>query len=692
MSEFADLEIGLHRRDAESYGVELRYNHPQADADIRLTGGGPAHAQFDLERLRELDLDDKAYGQLLAESLLADPEMQAAFGQARSSAQTLDAPLRMRLFVGPSAPELHAVRWETLRDPADGSPLLTGEHLLFSRYLSSLDWRPVGLRAKADLRALVVIANPADVADWQPGGRTLVPLDVDGELERARAGLSGIPLGILASEGKATLEGLSAELREGYDVLYLTCHGALLDGEPHLWLEDESGDADVVAGKELVARLKEMRMRPRLVILASCQSAGQGASARSDDHGALAALGPRLAEAGIPAVVAMQGNVTMQTVAEFMPVFFKELQRDGQIDRAMAVARGAVRERPDWWVPVLFMRLKSGRLWYAPGFAEEGGRLEKWPALLRNIQQGRCTPILGPGLTEYLVGSRHHIAQRWAERYQFPMAANDRENLPQVAQYLAVNQDPMFLRDELQAHVCREIRERFLLDLEDDQCATSLNELVSKVGADVRASNPAEPHRVLAQFPLPIYITANFSNLLAESLAEVGREPKVELCQWNEYMEMLPSIYEDEPDYRPTAERPLIYHLFGHLKEPDSVVLTEDDYFDYLIGVTRDKDLIPPVVRRALADTALLFLGFQMDDWDFRVLFRSLMSQEGRRRRSRYAHVAVQIDPEEGRIQEPERARRYLESYFQDADISIYWGSAEDFVRELYERWEAQGA
>jgi hypothetical protein len=122
------------------------------------------------------------------------------------------------------------------------------------------------------------------------------------------------------------------------------------------------------------------------------------------------------------------------------------------------------------------------------------------------------------------------------------------------------------------------------------------------------------------------------------------------------------------------------------------VVLTEDDYFDYLIGVTSNKDLIPSVVRRALADTALLFLGFQMDDWNFRVLFRSLMSQEGRGRRNRYAHVAVQIDPEEGRTLAPERARRYLETYFQGADISIYWGSAEDFIRELQRRWEASSA
>ena len=51
--------------------------------------------------------------------------------------------------------------------------------------------------------------------------------------------------------------------------------------------------------------------------------------------------------------------------------------------------------------------------------------------------------------------------------------------------------------------------------------------------------------------------------------------------------------------------------------------------------------------------------------------------------------VAAQITPEEGRIIEPERARRYLEKYFQDAHLSIYWGSAEDFVQELQRHWEA---
>ncbi|MFN2226056.1 MAG: CHAT domain-containing protein, partial [Anaerolineae bacterium] len=234
MTIYADLEIGLHRRDTEGYNLELRFNHPESDADVRLTGSGSSPAQFDLARLREVAQDDEAYGRLLAQGLFGDPAVQAAFAQATGTAQALEAPLRLRLFIGPSAPELHALRWETLRAPGEDRPLLTGEQVLFSRYLSSVDWRPVGPRPQSDLRALVAIANPADVGDWAPGGQPLAPVDVDGELQRATASLDSIPITALASGGSCTLNNLVTRLRDGYDVLYLVGHGALVRGEPHL--------------------------------------------------------------------------------------------------------------------------------------------------------------------------------------------------------------------------------------------------------------------------------------------------------------------------------------------------------------------------------------------------------------------------------------------------------------------------
>ncbi len=270
------------------------------------------------------------------------------------------------------------------------------------------------------------------------------------------------------------------------------------------------------------------------------------------------------------------------------------------------------------------------------------------------------------------------------------MAPHERESLPQVAQYLAINQYAQAPYDELEEYLENYIQERYQSDLPGDlqQGRASLDQLVSVVGERFRDKREYDPYKILAHLPLPIYITTNPGDLMGDALREAGKEPKVILCPWNEYIEQRKSLFDCEADYFPTPEEPLVYHLFGRLDEPDSLVITEDDYFDYLIGVTSNKDLIPSAVRRVLADSALLFLGFQMDEWNFRVLFRSILSQQGGGRRDRYAHIAAQIEPEEGRILEPARARRYLEKYFaKGADVSLFWGSAEDFLKELSARW-----
>jgi hypothetical protein len=684
MAQFVDLEIGLHRRDGQTWTVELQCNRSDQDVDVRLVRDGPS---FDLDQLRRHASDVVAYGRLLTDTLFAVDDVRQQFAMARAAAEAQDLPLRLRLFIGPNAPELHDVRWETLRDPDRDAALLTDEQVRFSRYLSSMDWRPVGVRPRMALRALLVIANPSGLETYRPDGRRLAPVDVAGERQRAAAALDSIGLTELASGGAATLDKLEACLRDGpgYDILYLVCHGFLARGEPQILLETPAGAVARVPGSALAERLHDLRSRPRLVFLASCQSAGDGAGLHSDDGGALAALGPRLAEAGVPAVVAMQGNISMQTMAELVPVFFRELRSDGQIDRALAVARSAVRDRPDWSVPVLFMRLKSGRIWYSPGFAEV---FDKWPALFADIRQGRCTPILGPGLNDGLIGTREEIAWKWAGTYHFPLAPHDRYDLANVAQYLATSLNYRFPRESLREYLRAELLERY--DLAGEMKDASLDELVKAAGERRRAVDPAEPHAALAALPFPIYVTSNPADLLPAALVVQGKDPQVELCRWSDEIDWPRSLYDMMPDYRPEVGKPLVYHLFGHLAHPDTVALTQDDYEDFLIGVTSNRDLIPAVVRRALSDSALLFLGYRIDQVDFRVLFRSLMRQQGRGRRRRYAHVAVQVDPEESTTLEPERARRYMQEYFGVADISIYWGSVESFVRELQRRWELE--
>jgi hypothetical protein len=671
--------VSLHRYDASAYTVELRFSQPDSETDVRSEGGD---AQIDINTLQKFLPGSPDYSQALTSSLFSDPAVLTAFSQAVASVQTSGSALRIRLLIGPSAPELHGVHWEALRHPQSGSPLCTDENILFSRYLSSLDWRPVHLRPKGDLKALVVVANPSNLSEFQ----NLAPIDVEGETSRARANLGSIQVTSLplspadAAGGRATLNNLIARLRdENPDILYLVCHGALARDEPKLWLEDDEGKAAVTSGSELATRLRELPQRPLLVVLASCQSA-----AHPTYGAALSALGPRLAEAGIPAVIAMQASVSLETIAAFMPVFFAELQKDGQIDRALVVARGAVRQRQDYWMPALFMRLKSGRIWYVPGFSDEGPPF-KWPFLLRKIEQLVCTPILGPGLTESLLGSQGEIARSWAQDYRYPLEPSERESLPQVAQYLTVDQYKRAPYDELEGYLKKALQKRYASSLPPELKGPKvrLDDLILEVGSQRRKKDPYDSYRVLAELRLPIYITANYDNLLAAAVQELGNDPQVVLCPWNGYVDRLPSIYDNEPGYQPTSERPLIYHLFGRLNEPKSVVLTEDDYFQFLAGVTRNQQRIPKDVLGALVDSALMVLGFRIDDWQFRILFHSLLDQPGNDLRDDHPHLAVQLQPEEERTLDPRRAREYLERYYNEAKIRLFWGTVEDFIRQL---------
>ncbi len=391
----------------------------------------------------------------------------------------------------------------------------------------------------------------------------------------------------------------------------------------------------------------------------------------------------------------------------------------------MAVARGAIRNRPDWWAPALFMRLKNGRIWYTPGFGGEQGELEQWRSLLRNIERGRCTPILGPGLNESLLGSRRQIARTWADSYHFPLAPHQREDLPQVTQFMAVHHGDAYTRDELADYLAERLQEKIHIDVTDpDEAAlydeatdailggNKLNDLYSVAWKLHRLAHPHEPHWIMAQLPVPIYITTDPTNALYDALAAteltltdpqgnetaVRRAPRVELCRWNKELndldlldgrDDLPPLAEEVAGYRPSVAEPLIFQMFGNISIRESIVLTEDDYFDFLIGVSFNNDLIPKYVRSSLVNSGLLFLGFRLDAWDFRVLFRVIMQREGRFQRTRFAHVAAQINPEEDRILEPERAQEYLAKYFEKAaDISIYWGSVADFIEELRKRVE----
>lgn len=318
------------------------------------------------------------------------------------------------------------------------------------------------------------------------------------------------------------------------------------------------------------------------------------------------------------------------------------------------------------------------------------------------LQREQCVPIVGSGMTNWLVGTRRNLASEWARQYDYPLNLGRRDDVPQVAQYISVTETVPLMRDDLGAFYRRQLKERFPEIVSapvDGANRAKLDDILVEVWSSEARSIPGEPHRILARMPAPIFVSAQPTSLLSTALTAAGKRPREDFCRWqvDAPREWPPSPFKSDPDYVPSVEEPLVYHLFGTLEFPESIVIAEDDYFDFLCAVAEDPGLIPIQVSEAVADSSLLFLGFGLQDWDARVLLRTLINGEiAESLGKRFKHVAAEIESHEG-VVSVEAAREYLSDYFgrfREPQIDIFWASIESFCEALEVAWleETDGA
>ena len=312
-----------------------------------------------------------------------------------------------------------------------------------------------------------------------------------------------------------------------------------------------------------------------------------------------------------------------------------------------------------------------------------------------------------------------------------------RSDLASVAQYVRVEQQsgPRLVRDELYFLLRNELRSKHgekLPGLDWDRLP--LATMFSLIGEHQRAtSQKNDGYSRLARLDLPVFVTTSWSNLLEDALEEYGKSPVTRYFDWRKSIsdeELWPYLLEGEtgdsstgqsiddltcpvtqageardrspeshrqkverlraevdPERPPTRfsiQEPLVYHLCGTLQSQPTLVITEDDYFIWLrewVKQVDNGDCVPGYVKTPLVTNSQLFLGYHFDDWEFRLVFQAIKSfqrkiQDGR------PHVGVQFEPHTLRI-EREAAQSYLESYFDEDKISVYWQTGNAFLAEL---------
>jgi len=334
--------------------------------ELRLPAGQPEFQRemhLDLVSLRALARDAMAYGRALGEAVF-DLDAGGIGGPYREALAAFKGQgVRVRLRLPRTASDLHEVLWERIHHPVGSAwqPLAPTADVLFSRYIPTEAWAAPPLALDPPYRVLVLIASPRNLAEYR-----LAPISRQ-EREMWGALFANVPeveVTILDRERGApvTLKHVREALLSGagFDVVHFVGHGAAGRSGSALYFEDERGAVQIVAAEQVVEAFRAAEHKPRLCFLAACESAAQ---ARTD---AFLPLGPRLvAEAGVPAVVAMADRVGMGTAREFTGYFYWYLITHGVVDLAMQQARALIRERGDWSVPVLFSRLPENRLWRA---------------------------------------------------------------------------------------------------------------------------------------------------------------------------------------------------------------------------------------------------------------------------------------------------------------------------------------
>jgi hypothetical protein len=100
----------------------------------------------------------------------------------------------------------------------------------------------------------------------------------------------------------------------------------------------------------------------RLVLLNTCEGAKGG------QHDLFSVTAATLAQRGIPAVLAMQYEITDRAAIECTRAFYEALAAGLPVDAAVAEARTAisvgVTNSLEWGIPVLYLRSPDGTLFH----------------------------------------------------------------------------------------------------------------------------------------------------------------------------------------------------------------------------------------------------------------------------------------------------------------------------------------
>jgi hypothetical protein len=158
--------------------------------------------------------------------------------------------------------------------------------------------------------------------------------------------------------------------------------------------------------------------------------------------------------------------------------------------------------------------------------------------------------------------------------------------------------------------------------------------LVEEIRNSVHEDREPSPIlRMLVDMEFPIVITTNYDHLYEQALELKAAEETASAGQGEKRYEV--SIYNpnikaryktDDCPISPNPKRPFILKIHGDVSKPESIVVTEEDYIQFVLRMS-DKHPYHPFGKNVLTHLIkwpTLFIGYSLTDYNLRLLFKTL--------------------------------------------------------------------
>lgn len=119
----------------------------------------------------------------------------------------------------------------------------------------------------------------------------------------------------------------------------------------------------------------------------------------------------------------------------------------------------------------------------------------------------------------------------------------------------------------------------------------------------------------LARIPFPLYINLIPTDTMNDAFKGIV-QPFYDLHKFN---------VKNEKNYTPTKEKPLVFNLLGNIDIRETVVLTYDDFYEYLKSILNAQGINQEMIEILNKADYFLFIGMPFDQWYMHLLIRIIL-------------------------------------------------------------------